>query len=418
MRRLAASLFGRRDDKKQRKETDVAQRPLSNAGGPASHKLRPFYVSPPSNSSASSSTSFSVLTPDEGLPPSLPMSEASRGWKSVFRSRKGSMSSVSLARPQSTRAPGSLGKAHPPSALARSRTLTDTSPRLTDDEDDLSPPVRPFVRHRSSRSSEQSSSNTNSARSSRSSLVPPMPPIPASPPPLTPSVYMQAVIIRSLSRNPYTSPHPLLSMPTSSINVNSYNPGTSEIIIYPRSVNAPKALPPPMLTLPRHLARLRLLERLKFHIFTQTEERAILRASSLFRLSASPVPGASTPGPRQTPSIQVTAGQQTPQEVEATQIHRVDRSGVSRGLARWVHRGGFEERCVVWTIDESRGAYVYGPIKGDPVAALEFSEGMEAFAGLVELDDPAVTEPTTTTARSSSASSLSRYTRMCRSLFT
>ncbi|KAF8305390.1 hypothetical protein DL93DRAFT_2089589 [Clavulina sp. PMI_390] len=391
MRRLAASLFGRKDDKKQRKESSQhAERPSAKPAAPTL-KPRPAYSAA---SSASSDTSFTVVSPDiKPAPDALLAPGTHRTWKSVFRSRKGSMSSASLARtPSTTLTPTSTVMRSASSGLTRPRHLADGSSGVSDDDDEkLSPPVRPFVRQRSSRSSEPSSSNTNSPRSSSSSLVAPqLPPIPQSPPIVSPSVYMQSVLFRSLTRNPYTSPHPLLTMPTiNTTNIIHSNSATLEIAVYPRSVNASINLPPPILSLPQHLARLRLLERLKSHVFTLAEERAILRALSLSRLQAqsSSLSQASPSSPTAlrpaAPSLQWTAGQQTPQEVEATQIRRVEQSGISRGLARWVRRGGFEERNVVWTVDEYRGEYISGPIFGRPVAALEFSEGIEAFSGLI-----------------------------------
>ena len=383
MRRLVISLFGRKDDKQQRKETNVT--PKSPAYGVSGSRLRLQLQPPPSNSSASSSTSFSVRTPDDGKPLSLPSPGHSRRWKSVFRNRKGSISNSSIRQPTAI----SDDKCAAPVPYSRSSVITRaaSSATVTDDED-LSPPVRPFVRNRSSRTSDPSTgSNTNSPRSSRSSLVP-LPPIPASPPPLTPHVYMHTVIIRSLSRNPYISPHPLLTTPASNSVITTNNSvTTSDFYLYPRSVNAPYTLPSPLLTLRQQSARLRLLERLKTYIFSASEERAISLASSLSRLSSQPSL-TSTPLAlsRSAPPLRLTSDRETLQEVEATSIHNVDRTGVSRGLARWVRRGGFEERCVVWTMDETAKSYIFTPIQGGPVAALEFSEGMEAFAGLVDED--------------------------------
>lgn len=407
MRRLVASLFGRKDDKQQRKDVT----PEFPSHDVSRSRLR-LALSVPSNSSASSSTSFSVSTPDDTVP--LPYSDHSRRWKGVFRNRKGSVSSNSLVRQPSV-GTGGNSKYAVSVPHSRSSMMVRAASSVTDDDEDLSPPVRPFVRHRSSRSSEPSgSSNTNSPRSSRSSLVP-LPSIPASPPPMTPHAYMHTVILRSLSRNPYLSPHPLLATatPASNNNVIINNAVTSlDSYLYPRSVNASNTLPPPTLTLPQHLARLRLFERLKDHIFCPAEERAISRVSSLshfpFHSSPTVAPLALS---RQTSSLRITSDSDTVQEVEAKNIHNVDRTGVSRGLAQWVRRGGFEERCVVWTIDEAEKSYVFAPIQGGPVAALEFSEGMEAFAGLVDEDELVNTDSGLpgSAVRSSLASNVSTY---------
>ncbi|KAF8529136.1 hypothetical protein BU17DRAFT_80326 [Hysterangium stoloniferum] len=54
----------------------------------------------------------------------------------------------------------------------------------------------------------------------------------------------------------------------------------------------------------------------------------------------------------------------------------------SPGVRRWLDRPCFEQRAVLWLWDSSRHNFVYKPIAGSDkaVAALEFSEGLEAMA--------------------------------------
>lgn len=394
MRRLAASLFGRNDDKKSKKEPEtVHPRPVKSNSlkGP-----RPPYLSAgTSNSSASSSTSFTIAVPDEGLPlqhsPSTP-----KRWKSVFRSRKGSQSAVNLplrdvstgVPAESKTLPSSVGRAMKPIVI------DNTPAGFVDDDDEglFSPPKRPFARSRSRTS--DSASASGSLSSSRSSSASRLPAIPQSPPPVSPHLFMQSVVIRSLSRIVYTSPHPLL--PASNLSSNNlssptYSANNQATVLFPRSVNPSKALPSTKLNFHQQVLRIHLLEKVKTYVFQPTEEREIARAISSARLSAnsknshssypysSQVPHPSPPNARASLARVAQASQQP---LEITEVHRVEGMGMSHGLARWARRDGFEERMAEWKFDDVKGGLVRRPITGRPIAALEFSEGLEAFAGL------------------------------------
>lgn len=60
----------------------------------------------------------------------------------------------------------------------------------------------------------------------------------------------------------------------------------------------------------------------------------------------------------------------------------------SYGLQRWIKRPCFEERCVAWHWDSNVQQVVSGSIPGSSkaVALLEFSEGLEAMAGITFLN--------------------------------
>lgn len=69
---------------------------------------------------------------------------------------------------------------------------------------------------------------------------------------------------------------------------------------------------------------------------------------------------------------------------EEAMINQVARSNDwSRGLNRWANRPCFEERNVVW-VRSVGGDLVATAVTGRSIAALEFSEGLEALAGLGE----------------------------------
>lgn len=69
------------------------------------------------------------------------------------------------------------------------------------------------------------------------------------------------------------------------------------------------------------------------------------------------------------------------------EVNWVDGNGRSGGLARWAP--GFEERMVDWRFGPSHKAYVHLAISGKPIASLEYSQGLETFAGLYTDSYPA-----------------------------
>jgi hypothetical protein len=278
------------------------------------------------NSSTSSSTSFSVRTPTDSA--DLTVASVSGNpvpkWKVLFKGKKDTSSSKSS---QQSGSPSTYLSAR---NVPHSIRFHQPSPSFIDSEDEyLSPPVRPFVN-----TPESSRSANSSPRSSRSSLVGTS----------TPHSNLHVLILSSLQ--PALSPHPFLYIPSEPI--------------YPRSCNPLNSHPVAPSTLRHQVLRTRLLKRLETYTFTPAEERS-------FR----PV---STSRPRRTPKAQFGLT-----EVEA--MVKVDSGGLSRGLNRWIQRRGFEERNAMWKRGKN-GGLAMSPITGGPIAALEFSAGVEALGGV------------------------------------
>ncbi|KAF8335072.1 uncharacterized protein EI90DRAFT_397534 [Cantharellus anzutake] len=198
-------------------------------------------------------------------------------------------------------------------------------------DEKLVPPIRPFVYDHV----DSSGSSTSSSRSSRSSLTSP-----------TAQQHLYSTIIYSIQASVVPSPHPLLYSPSEPI--------------FPRSCVPFDSPPPAQPTLRHQLLRARLLKRIETYVLTPAEEHSIR-------------PFVQRP-PRSLRS-------QIPfSENEAR--HTVDSGGWSRGLNRWIRRGGFEERNVIWVPNDDQTRLYMEAITGGPIAALEFSEGLEALAGL------------------------------------
>lgn len=207
---------------------------------------------------------------------------------------------------------------------------------------------------------DESESESDSSSLSENSLFTPLPP-PVPNPHLRPGGYpprsytnLLAVTINNISGP--MAPHPLM-----------HNPSLS---LFPRSVNPHGAVSHTNCVLRAHM--------LKNHVLQRLESAHFRPLSNSEELSIRPF---GTRPPRPLPPRRPT------RLTEEEAIQRIGGSaGRSRGLKRWAERPCFEERVLVWKPDEFGGLEMSKVVASSnvAVAALEFSDGLEALAGLAE----------------------------------
>ncbi|KAH7105619.1 hypothetical protein BKA62DRAFT_397421 [Auriculariales sp. MPI-PUGE-AT-0066] len=301
-------------------------------------------------SSASSDASSSMRTPDDGedFPLGMPTVTVSRSeskWRSFLRRNK-SNTAVAPGKPDS--ASTLSARSYLPGRLALSAqelnsklVLSDSSEDEDDDDSDDERYIDP-----STRGSPVSANLPTPKASGR--------PVPVVVDPVLAArsqTNLRAVIQSSIDAPPST-PHPLLTP------INH---------LFPRSSNRSSALvhSPNTPFVRTMLHRTRLLDRLEARNLSPSEQASILPFYS------------KRPQSRNSPSRL---------EHEAV-LDQKKLLGWSRGVSDWLKRPTFEQRAVLWTMqeDEVLGVDVLksAPIQGDAafaVAELEFSDGLLALA--------------------------------------
>ena len=349
MRRIASVLSQRRPDKHP--PDDVSTDPTSSKSSPSglSHRRssRRFFGTltritvstdppnrplEPAHSSASSTGSVSLRTPEDGGPilHAAQSSSIRKSWTSWFTPKKSDLLGQPQSRPSSYLSDSLSAVPLPPATPTPSRIIT--SEPLAESDDDTS---------------EDSSSESEG---------------PFHPPPaplrrdtgnrqLSPVDFLSALTTNSIPSS-FSSP-PLLLRPDAPLFPRSSNPSRS--LLFCNSVEST-------------MHKKRLLHRLQRKPLNLADRRLLASIGSRAPSAA-----------QRRPLVQ-------PEEGERYNLTQVQSS--SLGLKRWIARPYFEERMVVWAPDEA-GVIVCRAVNGSGfgVWALEASETLEVLAGLVDVDD-------------------------------
>ncbi|KAI0254700.1 hypothetical protein BJV78DRAFT_869954 [Lactifluus subvellereus] len=349
MRRIASVLSQRRPDKHP--PDDVHPDPTSSKQSPSSlsHRRpsRRFFgtltritvsTDPPNqplesaHSSASSTGSVSLRTPEDGSLPHVAQSPSIRkSWISWFAPKKSDLQGQSQLSPPSYLSDSLSAVTLPPAPPTPSRIIA--SGQLAESDDDTS---------------EDSSSSESEG--------------PLHPPPaprrrdtanrqLSPIDFLSALTTNSIPPS-FSSP-PLLLRP--------------DVPIFPRSSNPSRSLPFRN-SVESTMHKKRLLHRLQQEPHNLADRRLLASLGSRAPSAA-----------QRRPLLQ-------PEEGERYDLMQV--RSFSLGLKRWIARPYFEERTVVWAPDEA-GTVVWTTVNGSGfgVWALEVSGTLEVLAGLINVDD-------------------------------